>query len=116
MGTQRWSHAIAQLSGSAAAHTRTRALESRESRSADLLQPTRMSVACVCWYKSTRPSRPRSMARKRNPNDVIDAFQTDLAASLALWSAIRASMGLTGDVAKRVSVDAFSRAAVSFEG
>jgi len=55
------------------------------------------------------------VARKRDPNDVITAFQAELASSLAQWTAIRASMGSTGDIAKQVSIDAFSRAAVAFE-
>lgn len=56
------------------------------------------------------------MARKRDPNDVIDAFQHELAKSLALWGEVRAHVGPAGDIAKRIAVDAFTRAAVGFEG
>jgi hypothetical protein len=71
----------------------------------DLSAPTPAEHGSVC-----------SVSRKRDPNDVIDAFQGELSSSLALWTTIRASLGTTGEIAKRVSVDAFSRAAVAFEG
>jgi hypothetical protein len=53
--------------------------------------------------------------RKRDPNAVIDQFQGELAASLSDWQATRARVGEGGPLAQRVSMDAFTRAAVAFE-
>lgn len=54
--------------------------------------------------------------RKQNPNDVIDAFHHELNESIDTWNRLRQEVGTAGDLAKRVSVDAFQRAAVAFEG
>lgn len=54
--------------------------------------------------------------RKQNPNDVLDAFLGELDDSIDTWRRLRVNVGVSGDLAKRVSIDAFQRAAVAFEG
>jgi hypothetical protein len=54
--------------------------------------------------------------RKRQPNDLIDAFKQDLLNSISDWTQICGQLGFSGALAKRVSVDTFVRAAVAFEG
>lgn len=53
--------------------------------------------------------------RKKQPNDVLAAFKADLDASLDLWRDLRELTGEQGDLAKRVSLGAFTRAAASTE-
>jgi hypothetical protein len=54
--------------------------------------------------------------RKRDPNDVIDAFQSDAAASLDGWSEMLDALEDRDiDLRRRLSVDAFLRLAVSWE-
>jgi hypothetical protein len=55
------------------------------------------------------------MARKKDPNDVLDAFHAELAAAEGLWTTVRQSIGTTGDVAKQLSVAFFLRMALAFE-
>lgn len=54
--------------------------------------------------------------RKRKPNDVVRAFLGELANSLDDWDQVRDAIQTgQGDLARRASIDAFGRAAVSFE-
>jgi hypothetical protein len=54
--------------------------------------------------------------RKKNPNDVVAAFQAEVGAVVSDWSAMRTAIGAsTGALAKRATVDAFTRVAVAFE-
>jgi hypothetical protein len=53
--------------------------------------------------------------RKRDPNTVIDRFQTDIDSSLNDWRATRATVGEGGTLAQRASMDAFTRMAVGYE-
>ncbi len=55
--------------------------------------------------------------RKQNPNDVIEGFRDELGTIQTDWRAIRTAIGTTtGPLAKRATTDAFTRAAVAFEG
>jgi hypothetical protein len=54
--------------------------------------------------------------RKRDPNAVVSQFQSELASSLADLTSIHGKVGESGKLAQRASMDAFTRAAVAFEG
>lgn len=51
--------------------------------------------------------------RKRDPNAVVDQFQSELARSLTDWATLIA--GVSAMPARRATMDAFNRAAVAFE-
>jgi hypothetical protein len=58
----------------------------------------------------------RTFMRKQNPNDVVASFQSEIADVVNDWSSMRAAIGTTaGPLAKRATIDAFTRIAVSFE-
>jgi hypothetical protein len=52
--------------------------------------------------------------RKRDPNDLVDRFQTELATSVNQWQSL---VDVAGDarLARRATMDAFNRAAIAFE-
>jgi hypothetical protein len=53
--------------------------------------------------------------RKRDPDAVIDQFKAELAASLFDWGATQNDVGEGGRLARRASMDAFTRMAVAYE-
>ncbi|WP_139804864.1 hypothetical protein [Rhodococcus sp. 1168] len=56
------------------------------------------------------------MVNTRDPNKVIDTFQAEIARSLQDWRDLQVKVNERGPLAQRVSMDAFTRVAVAFEG